>query len=156
VKYCPGPSCPHRSRVHQAAEFLDTIAVCSDCGAELVSERDLASAEIALATQGVAGASGIYRQARRGGLKRRANPSDPEHARRVARASLVGGIVLMGMGCALISLTGGRQSVLLVGPILYAAYRFTRDHFDGPSKAKKGAGKEVILEPTSYKPARAE
>ena len=139
MKYCPGPSCPHRSRVHHAAEFLDTVVVCSDCGAELVSEHDLASAEIALATQGVAGASGIYRQARRGGLQRRAKSGEPEHARRVARASLVGGVVLMGVGCALISLTGGRQNVLLLGPIVYAAYRFTRDRFDGTPKAKKGA-----------------
>jgi len=142
VKYCPGPLCPHRSRIHQAAEFLDTVTVCSDCGAELVSELDLASAEIALATQGVAGTSSVYRQARRGRLKRRPNPVDPEHARRVARASLVGGVVLMGLGCALVSLTGGRQNVLLLGPILYAGYRFARERLDGPATPKKVTGKK--------------
>jgi hypothetical protein len=142
VKYCPDPSCPHRSRVHKAAEFLDTVAVCSDCGAELVREGDLAAAEIALATQGVPGASSVYRKSRSGGLQRPANPGDREHARRVAKVSLVGGIVLLGMGCALVSLSGGRQNLLLIGPIVYAAYRFSRDRLDGPPEAKKSAKEE--------------
>lgn len=142
VKYCPDPSCPHRARVHKAAEFLDSIAVCSDCGAELVREYDLAGAEVALATKGVAGASSVYRQARRGGLQRRVDRGDVEHARRVARASLVGGIVLLGLGCALVSLTGGRQNVLLIGPIFYAAYRFARDRLGGAPPPKKSAKKK--------------
>jgi hypothetical protein len=139
VKYCPDLSCPHRSRVHKAAEFLDAVKVCSDCGAELVGEFDLTSAEIALATQGVPGASSVYRKARRGGLRPRGRGGDVEHARRIAKASLVGGIVLLGMGCALMALTGGRQNVLLIGPILYVAYRFTRERFAGAPGAKKGA-----------------
>ena len=142
VKYCPGPSCPHRSRVNHAAEFLDSVAVCSDCGAELVSELDLASAEIALMTQGVSGPSSVYRKARRGGLKRRADLGDPEHARRVARASLVGGALFLGMGSGLVWLSGGRQNVLLLGPILYAAYCFARDRLDGAPRGKKGAKHE--------------
>lgn len=139
MKYCPGPACPHRSRVHHAAEFLDTVKVCADCGTELVSELDLASAEIALMTQGVPGASSVYRKAQRGGLRRRAKPGDLEHDRRVARASLVGGVVFLGLGCGLVWMNGHQQNVVLLGPILYAAYRFARERFDGRPRAKKGA-----------------
>jgi hypothetical protein len=102
-----------------------------------VGELDLASAEIALATQGVPGSSSVYRKAQRGGLRRRADPGDLEHARRVARASLVGGVLFLVMGCGLVWLNGGRQNVLLLGPILYAAYCFVRDRPDGAPKAKK-------------------
>lgn len=142
MKYCPGLSCPHRSRVRKAAEFLDTVAACSDCGAELVSELDLAAAEIALATRGVPGSSTVYRKAQRGGLRRRADPGDLEHAQRVARASLVGGVLFLCMGCGLVWLNGGRQNALLLGPILYAAYCFVRDRQGGEPKARKSAKRE--------------
>lgn len=121
---------------------MDAVAVCSDCGAELVRESDLASAEIALMTQEVAGGSSVYRKARRGGLRRRADPGDIEHARRVARASLVGGVLFLVMGCGLVWLTGHRQNVVLLGPIFYAAYRFVRGRRDGAPGATKGSAHE--------------
>jgi hypothetical protein len=138
VKYCPDRSCPHRSRVRRAAEFLDQVAVCSDCGAELVREGDLGSAEIALATREVSGAASVYRESRRGGLRRRADPVDRAHARRVARASLVGGAVLLGLGCGLVWWSGGHQNAVLLGPIFYAAYRFVQDRPVLAPKAGKG------------------
>ena len=35
MKYCPNLECPHRVDVGKAAEFLDEVEACSDCGARL-------------------------------------------------------------------------------------------------------------------------
>ncbi|WP_437549550.1 hypothetical protein WME97_03545 [Sorangium sp. So ce367] len=37
MKYCTKPSCPHRLRTRSPAEFVDSMAVCSDCGTQLVA-----------------------------------------------------------------------------------------------------------------------
>lgn len=36
MSFCPNPSCPHRRRVGRPAELVAGIALCPDCGAELV------------------------------------------------------------------------------------------------------------------------
>jgi len=36
--YCPNPECPHRDLTGNAAEYLAGVAVCADCGSELVAE----------------------------------------------------------------------------------------------------------------------
>jgi hypothetical protein len=35
MKYCPNPACPHLLDTGKAAEFLDEIQACSDCGTRL-------------------------------------------------------------------------------------------------------------------------
>lgn len=37
MKYCPNANCRHRLTSGSQAEYLDRVAVCADCGAELVA-----------------------------------------------------------------------------------------------------------------------
>jgi hypothetical protein len=45
VKYCPNPDCPYARRHGESQEYRDEALTCVDCGAELVSEKPVWTAE---------------------------------------------------------------------------------------------------------------
>ena len=127
VRYCPNPSCPHRrqdvwlglwwraSRRRSAAEFLDHVAVCNECGTQLVGEDGVRAAEPeknALATED------------------HAETGDDSSE---ARINVGTGLVLIGLSillamstCAGSASAGGGHIMLPLGPSVYGLYRLSK------------------------------
>ena len=41
MKICPSPDCPHFLRLGQAAEYVDSLATCPDCGSKQMVAQSL-------------------------------------------------------------------------------------------------------------------
>jgi hypothetical protein len=124
VRYCPNPSCSHRKRCGSRAEYEDRVAECSDCGAPLVAESELAAATAAYA-------DGLEQPSR--GKQPYRGPALPiERADSGAgRSDAATGLFLMGASVAITlgtyaAAANGGVYFIAVGPFFWGLFRTMR------------------------------
>lgn len=119
MKYCPNANCSHRLTSGSQAEYLDRVATCADCGAELVAAPG-AMVRLPPDQPGQAESTGVV-------------DGDEELRQRQARSDVRTGWFGIVAGLAITGMTflipTERGTILIAwGPILFGMYRLFRGH----------------------------
>jgi hypothetical protein len=126
MKYCPNPSCRHTKRHKRAAEFLDHVETCNDCGMAVVPRDELDSEDTRLRV------AAFHEQ--RSNEAREDKEAEDEVRGENANVDLGTGIALVVLGLALffgpmfIQRADGQTGTFLIAiaPMAYGIYRIER------------------------------